>query len=158
MTNRKQRRAQQRSERRARLVHTAIPGVQLAGSAPRLAYTRRQAADALGVSLTTLDRRVIPLIETIKTPWGARLIPADELQRLLDSHREPARRSTPRPRGRPAETAEETVERIRRERRAGRSLAAIAAGLNADHVPTARPGSTWWPSTVRHLLGRAGDI
>jgi hypothetical protein len=37
-----------------------------------LVYTRRQAAEALGVSLATLDRRVVPVIETVKTEWGAR--------------------------------------------------------------------------------------
>ena len=36
-------------------------------------YTREQAAQALGVSLATLDRRVVPAIATVKTEWGARL-------------------------------------------------------------------------------------
>lgn len=46
----------------------------------RLAYTRRQAAEALGVSISTIDRRVVPAMETIKLPWGQRLIPVDELK------------------------------------------------------------------------------
>jgi hypothetical protein len=32
------------------------------------------------------------------------------------------------------------LERIRCERAAGKSLAAIADGLNADRIPTAQPG------------------
>jgi hypothetical protein len=31
-----------------------------------------------------LDRRVVPMIETVKTEWGTRLIPVDELERYLD--------------------------------------------------------------------------
>ena len=156
MANRRERRAKQRRQRQAPAADSSVPDLRIAGSVTRLAYTRRQAAEALGLSLTTLDRRVIPLIDTIKTPWGARLIPVDELERLLNADREPARQAEPKPRGRPPETSAAAIERIRRERRAGRSLAAIAAGLNGDDVPTARPGSWWWPSTVRHILQRAG--
>jgi hypothetical protein len=46
-------------------------------------------------------------------------------------------------------------ERIRRERAAGNSLAAIANGLNTDHIPTAQGGRRWYPSTVRYTLSRA---
>jgi hypothetical protein len=41
----------------------------------RLTYTRAQAAEALGVSLQTIDRRVVPAIDTVKTAWGSRLDP-----------------------------------------------------------------------------------
>jgi hypothetical protein len=44
------------------------------------------------------------------------------------------------------------IERIRRERAAGASLAAIANGLNADRIPTAQGGSRWYPATIRHTL------
>ena len=47
------------------------------------------------------------------------------------------------------------INRIRTERAAGNSLAAIANGLNADHVPTAQSGSRWYPATVRYTLNRA---
>jgi hypothetical protein len=46
------------------------------------------------------------------------------------------------------------IERIRRERAAGRSLAAIANGLNADCIPTAQGGRRWYPATVRYTLNR----
>ena len=47
------------------------------------------------------------------------------------------------------------VRRIRRQRASGRTLAWIAARLNADGVPTAQGGAAWHPATVRYVLGRA---
>ncbi len=47
-----------------------------------------------------------------------------------------------------------SIERIRRERAAGRSLYAIANGLNADRVPTAEGGRRWYPAAVRYTLKR----
>lgn len=47
---------------------------------------------------------------------------------------------------------DEVRRRIRDERTAGRSLAAIADGLNLDEVPTAKGGARWYPSTVRAVL------
>jgi hypothetical protein len=72
-----------------------------ASSVERLAYSRKQAAEALGVSIATIDRRVVPAIETVKTPWGQRLIPVDELKRFLRQHTESGRRPplTVRPAG-----------------------------------------------------------
>ena len=46
------------------------------------------------------------------------------------------------------------IEWIRTERAAGKSLAAIADGLNADRIPTAQGGRRWYPATVRHTLER----
>ena len=57
----------------------------------RLAYTRTQAAEALGISRSTFNRRVLPLLETIEMPWGTRLIPVDELERLTRERRARAR-------------------------------------------------------------------
>ena len=123
----------------------------------RLAYTRTQAAEALGVSRSTFNRRFLPLVETVAMPWGARLIPVDELQRLLAERRRPAR-ALPKPGaspGRRAAVATTIVELIRAEHAGGRSLGQIARKLNADHVPTAQGGAQWWPSTVRAVLRRA---
>jgi hypothetical protein len=55
----------------------------------RIAYSRKQAAAALGVSMSTIDRRVVPSVHTVKTPWGQRLIPATELEGFLRDHLEP---------------------------------------------------------------------
>jgi DNA invertase Pin-like site-specific DNA recombinase len=56
--------------------------------------------------------------------------------------------------GRPPQMSQHAIERIRRERAAGRSLAAIANGLNADRIPTAQGGRRWYPATVRYTLNR----
>jgi DNA invertase Pin-like site-specific DNA recombinase len=56
--------------------------------------------------------------------------------------------------GRPPQMSQYAIERIRRERAAGRSLAAIANGLNADRIPTAQGGRRWYPATVRYTLNR----
>lgn len=44
------------------------------------------------------------------------------------------------------------LARIVSEREAGATLAAIAEGLEADRVPTARGGARWYPSTVRAAM------
>lgn len=54
--------------------------------------------------------------------------------------------------GRPRVMPQEVTERIVSERQEGRTLAAIAANLNADGVPTARGGSKWYPSTVKAVI------
>jgi Recombinase len=137
-------------------------------AAERLVYSREQAARALGVSLATLDRRVVPAIATVKTEWGARLIPAVELERYLAAR--PQEPWTP-PRhaarsGRRSALPPEVVDRIRRERANGASLAEIARQLNRDAIPTGQGGRQWWPSTVRAVLlgtescssAAAGDV
>jgi hypothetical protein len=94
-------------------------------------------------------------VERVLMPWGARLIPVDELQRLLADKRRRVRKRAPAARaGRPAALAPEVVDRIRSERAAGRSLAQIARELNATGTATAHGGAQWWPSTVRAVLRR----
>ena len=130
--------------------------LQEAGEVERLAYTRRQAAEALGVSISTIDRRVVPSIDTVKTPWGQRLIPVAELERLMRNYLAPARRRPARrPPGRPRTLPRDVVERIRLDYARGRGLAEIARVLTAEGVPTAHGGRRWWPSTVRAVLVRS---
>jgi hypothetical protein len=120
----------------------------------RLAYTRSQAAQALGISRSTL-RRLLPHVDTIEMPWGGKLIPIDELERLVRERRRSARpRLAPARRGRKSAVPPEISKRIQDERYAGRSLRQIADCLNADNVPTAHGGERWWPSTVRAVLLR----
>lgn len=158
MRNRRQRRRTPKTQRHAPPSTRARAPliVREATSVERLAYSRTQAAEALGISRSTFDRRVLPLLETVEMPWGTRLIPADELQRLLAEQRRPAR-ETPRSttRGRPTGIAVELVARIRSDRAAGKSLAGIARELDADLVPTAHGGARWWPSTVAAVLRRS---
>jgi len=56
--------------------------------------------------------------------------------------------------GRPPAVPTSVVRRIERQRRAGKSLAAIAESLNAAKVATAHGGRRWWPATVRAILER----
>jgi DNA invertase Pin-like site-specific DNA recombinase len=58
--------------------------------------------------------------------------------------------------GRPSVLPVSLLRRIRRERAKGKSLAAIADGLNRDGVPTAQGGKLWYPATVRYLT-RQGE-
>ena len=131
--------------------------MELAERAVRLAYSRAQAAEALGVSLATLDRRVLPVIATIQTEWGGRLIPVAELERYLAERRHEPRvkpRLLRRP-GRKPGLPPELVARIRREHDEGMGLGEIARRLNAERTPTAQGGRQWWPSTVRAVLARS---
>jgi Recombinase len=57
--------------------------------------------------------------------------------------------------GRPPGIPDETRRRIRHERDAGASLAAIAVRLNRDGVASGQ-GGRWWASTVRWVLEADG--
>jgi recombinase len=156
-------RRRHRRRREKELRHAPAPARVAAasdGQVERLVYSREQAAQALGVSLATLDRRVIPTIATVKTDWGARLIPVGELQRYLaeriDVPRAP-RRGWARS-GRRSSLPAEVVDRIRREHAEKATLAEIARRLNHDDIRTGQGGRQWWPSTVRDVLIRLGSL
>jgi hypothetical protein len=138
----------------------ALPGaLQEVEQPERLAYSRKQAADALGVSISTIDRRVVPSLNTVKTPWGQRLIPAAELERFLHQHLQPPREPGERGNaGRPPTLPRPVVERIRLQYTRGHGLAEIARALNDDGVSTAHGGRQWWPSTVRDVLVRSSPL
>ena len=123
----------------------------------RLAYTRRQAAEALGISTSTFNRRVLPFVSTLEMSWGARLVPVDEVERIVAERRREARAAR-RPRGRPGRKSglpPEVVARIRDRHGKGESFSSIARSLNADGVRTSQGGRQWWPSTVRAVLVRS---
>ena len=116
----------------------------------RLAYTRTQAAEALGVSRSTFNKRVLPLIETVVLPWGTKLVPANELEPLIAEQRLPPRAGPEQTkRGRPRVVSSDIVDEVRAAREAGQTFRQIASGLNERSVPTAHGGVQWWPSTVR---------
>jgi Recombinase len=159
-------RRKRRRERQRRRHHEAKPQVSWAPPSElhkvrdvdRLAYSRKQAAEALGVSVSTIDRRLVPAVSTVKTPWGQRLIPVAELERFVREHLEPARaRAEQRPAGRPPTLPPSVVDRIKLEYARGWSLGEIAKTLNAEGVPTAHGGRRWWPSTVRAILVRGAS-
>lgn len=131
--------------------------VQAAGF-ERLAYSCRQAAESLGISVSTFNRRVLPLIETVRMPSGTLLVPVDELERILAERRQPVP-ATAQPPGRPGRrpnVPDEILARILCEHAAGRSLAEIAREFNSDKVATSQGGRQWWPSTIRSILTRTG--
>lgn len=161
MSAKRKRRRQRKLQRRAEPKRIwAPPGeLQDVDEPNRLAYSRNQAAEALGVSISTIDRRVVPAVRTVKTPWGQRLIPVAELERFLREHLEPPREPGERGvAGRPPSLPRRVVERIRLEYARGRSLADIARELNGESVPTAHGGRQWWPSTVRAVLVRSSPL
>jgi hypothetical protein len=156
MARRRQRRRREKELRHAPKFATAPAAADgdVGGPLDRLVYSRGQAAQALGVSLATLDWRVVPVIATVKTEWCARLIPVAELERYLAERTEEPRmpRRGPTRSGRRSTLPAEVVARIRRESAQGSSLAEIARRLNRDGVPTSQGGRQWWPSTVRALV------
>lgn len=158
MAKRRQRRRREKEQRHApKPVGVPSDDGQLGDGTPgRLVYSREQAAQALGVSLATLDRRVVPAITTVKTEWGARLIPVGELERYLAERQEEPRTQRRRAArsGRKATLSLDVVARIRHDHAHGASLAEIARQLNRDAVPTGQGGRQWWPSTVRAVLLR----
>ena len=156
MSTRRQRR---KGEKAKRHTHPSASSsgiaVRRAADVERLAYTRTQAAEALGVSRSTFDRRVLPLLEMLEMPWGTRLVPVDELERFVKERRRPARgRDQTAPPGRPTAVPDELVRRVYAEHAKGKSLRQIARDLNATQTPTAHGGAQWWPSTVRAVLRR----
>lgn len=158
MARRRQRRKTAKDRRHAPKAVAPLVGTDgRVGSVERLVYSREQAAHALGISLATLDRHVIPTIATIKTDWGARLIPKAEIDRYLAERTEKPRTSHRRRTraGRKPTLPAEVVSRILHESAHGVSLAEIARRLDLDGIPTAQGGRQWWPSTVRAVLGRA---
>jgi hypothetical protein len=170
MSRRRQQRRAEKTRRHAQVSEPAWPTdattsanpprvvVRQARYVERLAYTRSQAAQALGISRSTL-RRLLPYVETIEMPWGGKLIPVDELKRLVAERRLAATAKRPNlPAGRKPSVPVEIVHRIRAERIAGKSLREIADCLNADGTPTAHGGAQWWPSTVRSVLARSHPL
>ncbi len=162
MAKRRQRRRAEK-ERRHADTPAAVPrarDLEMTSRVRRLACTRKQAAEALGVSLATLDRRVVPAIETVRTEWGSRLIPVDELERYVAERRQEARTARRRPArpGRKPGLEPQVVARIRSEYASGRGLGEIARQLNADGVRTSQGGRQWWPSTVRAVLVRSSAL
>ncbi len=94
MSRRRRRRQTERSKRPIEPEVAAFAELAVVRQATRvkkLAYTRTQAAQALGISTSTFERRILPFIETVEMDWGKRFIPVDELERFLAARRQQAR-------------------------------------------------------------------
>ena len=105
------------------------------------------ALDALDVDVdtTTPTGGLVANITSSVAQWERQIIAARTSEALQAKKARGARL------GRPVTLPEEVRHRIAAERAAGRTLAAIAADLNSEAVPTAR-GGRWYPSTVRAVL------
>ena len=148
---------------RARLRERADPPALVAGKQERPAQALSELAGLLAsareqgfalVALTCSPQPATPPAEP-RANLRASFAPCE--QRL---HSQRIREALARKRaegvrlGRPATISPYAIDRIKRERAAGNSLAAIANGLNSDRIPTAQGGRRWHPSTVRYTLNR----
>jgi DNA invertase Pin-like site-specific DNA recombinase len=100
----------------------------------------------LGVDLSTPSGEFLASVMASAAQWERRIIG----QRTKDALA--VRKAQGVKLGRPRSIPPVLRERIRAMRKAGGSLPAIAAELNAEGVPTARGGQRWYPSTVRAAL------
>lgn len=103
----------------------------------------------IGVDMTTPAGRLIATILAALAQWERDVI-RERTRVALAQLRSEGKRL-----GRPSTIPTEIVERIVAERAAGRTLVAIAEGLTADNVPTARGAARWTKSTVHTALGTA---
>jgi DNA invertase Pin-like site-specific DNA recombinase len=104
----------------------------------------------LGVDTTTPSGEMIANVMATFAQFERRLIGQRTKDALAVKKREGVRL------GRPVAVDEAVTKRIARERRRGRSLRAIADGLNDDGVGTAHGGQRWHASTVKAVLERTG--
>jgi DNA invertase Pin-like site-specific DNA recombinase len=103
---------------------------------------------------------VLDLDLDLSTPMGEAManmaVTFAQLERRLIGQRTVAAMTIARKRGvhcgRPRVLPDKIAASIRRQRAQGRTLATIAAGLNAKGIPTAHGGTQWYASTIRAIL------
>jgi DNA invertase Pin-like site-specific DNA recombinase len=104
----------------------------------------------LGVDTTTPSGEMIANVMATFAQFERRLIGQRTKDALAVKKRQGVRL------GRPPSLSADVVKRIRRERKAGKTLRAIADGLNADGVKRAHSGAKWHASTVKAVLEAMG--
>ena len=102
----------------------------------------------LGLDLSTPQGELVANVIATVAQWERRIIGQRTKEALAVKKQQGVRI------GRPPTLPAAVVRRIRRERRKGKTLAAIAEGLNQDGVPTAQGGARWYPATIRTILQR----
>ena len=100
----------------------------------------------LGIDLSTPAGEFLANVMASAAQWERRII-GQRTREALDAKKASGARL-----GRPVTLPAKVRRRIARERQNGKTLAAIAEGLNRDQVPTAHDGSRWHPETVRAAL------
>jgi DNA invertase Pin-like site-specific DNA recombinase len=101
----------------------------------------------LGVDTTTPSGEMIANVMATFAQFERRLIGQRTKDALAVRKRQGAKL------GRPRSVGDDVVERIMAERAEGKSLRAIATGLNEDGVATGHGGAKWYASTVRAVAG-----
>jgi DNA invertase Pin-like site-specific DNA recombinase len=104
----------------------------------------------LGVDTTTPSGEMIANVMATFAQFERRLIGQRTKDALAVKKRQGVKL------GRPRAVGDDVVKRIRRERKRGRSLRAIAEGLNEDRTATGHGGAKWYASTVQSVLGETG--
>jgi len=105
----------------------------------------------LGLDLSTPQGELVANVIASVAQWERRIIGQRTKDALAVKKAQGVRM------GRPPTLPATVVRRIYRERAKGRSLGAIAGGLNRDGVPTAQGGRRWYPATVRYVAARAEE-
>ncbi len=100
----------------------------------------------LAIDTTTASGALMANVMASFAEYERRLI-ADRTSAALQAKKAQGHRL-----GRPRATSDAVVARVAQERSEGRSLRAIAIGLNDDGVPTAQGGTAWHASTVASTL------
>jgi DNA invertase Pin-like site-specific DNA recombinase len=103
----------------------------------------------LGVDTSTPSGKLVATVIAALAEWEREQISTRTKDALAE------RRAQGGKLGRPSNVSTDVARRVRREHESGASLRTIAAGLNADGVPTAQGGRQWHASTVRAVLGAA---
>jgi DNA invertase Pin-like site-specific DNA recombinase len=100
----------------------------------------------LGVDTTTPAGELVANVMAAVAQWERRAIGERTRAALAMRRREGVRL------GRPPSVRPEIRARVVAERAAGRTFRRIAAGLDADAIPTGHGGSRWRPETIRQLV------
>jgi len=100
----------------------------------------------LGVDTTTPAGELMANVMAAVAQWERRAIGERTRAALAVRRREGVRL------GRPRAVPPEIRARVVAERAAGQTFRRIAAGLDADAIPTARGGKRWRPETIRRLV------
>jgi DNA invertase Pin-like site-specific DNA recombinase len=106
----------------------------------------------LGLDLSTPQGELVANVIASVAQWERKIIGQRTKEALAVKKAQGVRL------GRPPTLPAKVVARIQRQRAAGKTLAAIADGLNTAGVPTAQGGRCWYPATVRYTLrGASGS-
>ncbi|WP_440709739.1 recombinase family protein [Herbiconiux sp. YIM B11900] len=105
----------------------------------------------LGIDTTTPTGELVANIMASVSRWERQMIGMRTREGLAVARRQGKKL------GRPVVMEPATQQRILDERAAGRTLAAIASGLNDDQVRVAGSGNAWYPSTIRSVCYRKRD-